>query len=286
MDFQSYLKLAGSKKMTILSVVIAFLIISALVSFIQPFQYSTEAKILVVQNFSSSIDPYNMTKSNEYLTNVLSQIISTNSFFIEVMNAGFNIDQDYFSADSRKQLDEWNKTVSADAISNAGIINIAVYHTDKYQSDQIMRAVIQVLKAKHAEYHGSGNNVEIMAINQPVISNFPVKPNFVMNLFLGLAVGLLSVLSYIYLFSGTIKNPVIIDNFQPEEKKYPETKQVNNTITQEHEYARISQVEYQDKNINHDSALENKYQSQGRDDLDLPPRGNINNIFGQSNLRG
>lgn len=219
MDFQEFLKVVGGKKQTIVSVVLLFLALTAVLTFIQPFKYSSQTKILVVQTAPDGIDPYQVAKANEYVANTLSKVIISNSFFSEVLNTGFNINKSYFPVDPRKQLIEWKNTVSANSSNNSGIIDIIVFHRDKYQADQIIRGINTVLKEKHQYYHGSGDQVNVRIIDQPFSSNFPVKPNIPVNFATGIALGLIFALSYIYLFPEKSYN---LKLYNRKEKKYKE----------------------------------------------------------------
>jgi len=195
-----FIDLYKTKKQTVFSIVFLFLVLSTLFTFLQPLKYSTESSMMVVQSFSAGTDPYVASKSNEYLSNVLSNVILSGKFFDDVMASGFDIDKSYFTADPQKKMKRWTQTVSAKAMSNTGIINIGVYHIDKYQSSQISRAINYVLQAKHSEYHGSGNSVSIKIIDQPITSAWIAKPNIPLNIGLGAIFGFVLGLYYIYLF--------------------------------------------------------------------------------------
>ena len=199
MNFNEFLVILKQKKQTVFSLVIVFLVLSAVLIVIQPFRYGAETKLLVVQSAQIGADPYQVNKANEYVSDVLADVVLTNSFFNEITNAGFNINRNYFSTDLNKQLKEWKSAVKINS-SDRGILSINVYHKDKEQADQIVRAINATLKGKHAQYHGSGEQVSVRVIDQPFVSNLPVKPNVVLNLVFGLVFGLLFALTYVYLF--------------------------------------------------------------------------------------
>lgn len=199
MNIQEYVRLLSRKKQTIISLSLLFLILSAILTFSQPLKYGAEAKLLVVQKTQYGTDPYQVNKANEYIGNVLADVVESNTFFNEVMNSGFDIEKSYFSEQLSEQMKDWKKTVSSDS-GNRGVISVSVFHPDKYQADQIIRAINSVLKDKHGLYHGSGDQVEIRVMNQPSLSDFPVKPNIILNLSFGLFFGILFAFSYIYLF--------------------------------------------------------------------------------------
>ncbi len=199
MEFQEFLNLIRKKKQTIAIVTIIFVLFAVAFTFVQPLRYSAVSKVLVIQGLPEGVDPFQVSKSNEYVASLLTQVISTNSFFKEVVNAGFNIEKTYFPESSDKQVKLWKKTVRASSNSN-GIITIKTYHDNRIQVSQISQAINFILKSKHGLYHGFGNLVDIKIIEQPVTSDRPIKPNVFINIFVALAFGILVSLTYIYLF--------------------------------------------------------------------------------------
>ena len=199
MNIQEYINVLKQKKQTVFSAVALFLVFAVILTIIQPFKYGSETKILVVQKNQYGVDPYQVNKANEYVGAILADVITSNSFFSEIINSGFSVYRNYFPVRLEDQSKEWKKTVKANS-NNRGIITLSVFHKDKYQADQIIRAINATLKDKHAFYHGSGDNIEIRIIDQPFTSELPVKPNVVLNLLFGILFGLLFALTYAYLF--------------------------------------------------------------------------------------
>lgn len=206
MELINFIQLIKRKRQTIFSVTLLFFLISVILTFVQPFKYASEARLLVVQNTPQGVDPYQINKANEYIADVLAKVIPTNSFFNEVMKSDFNINKTYFPEDPLRQLKKWKKTVRANSSNTGGIISISVLHPDKYQSSQIIKAVDSVIESNHAFYHGSGEQVSIRVIDQPFTSIFPVSPNIPFNLIAGVLFGLIFALSYIFLFPEEVYN--------------------------------------------------------------------------------
>lgn len=200
MDLREYLKLVYRKKQTLIAVLAVFLVLSLIITAIQPFQYKSSVKLLVIQNFDKNIDPYAASKSNEYLSNILSKVAYSDYFLNQVLSSDFDIDKSYFASDINKRIKKWEKMINVNPVENTGIINIDVFHTSAYQAEQIVRAVSRVLIEKNNDYHGYGNSVNIKIIEGPITSKWPVKPNILLNLVLAAALGLIAGLNYIYLF--------------------------------------------------------------------------------------
>ena len=109
MDIQSYFQLLSRKKQTIFSLIVLFLVLTMVLTFVQEFKFKAESRLLVVQSAPAGIDPYQVNKANEYVAEVLAKVVATNSFFNESLNAGFNIERDYFPFEPKKQLKKWKR---------------------------------------------------------------------------------------------------------------------------------------------------------------------------------
>jgi capsular polysaccharide biosynthesis protein len=199
MEFFDFLKLLKRKKGTIFTLVFVVVILSLGLSLINPLKYSAKSRLLVVQN-SNGVDPYTVSKSNEYLGNLFSQIAYSGSFYNMVLESPYDIDKNYFSGDYNKQIKTWEKTISTKTLSDTGIIEVNIYHPNPYQAQQIALAVNDILINKNSNYQGSGQSIKVNIIDQPLISNYPVKPNLPQNLVIALMASLLFSLFYIYIF--------------------------------------------------------------------------------------
>jgi len=197
MDFFNLLK---SKRQTLIAFFIFFLVIGGAYTFTQDFKYGTKAKLLVIQENASGVDPFAVSRSVEYLSDLFSQVTTSNSFYNLVLNSNYNIEKDYFAGDTDQQMKKWRQTVSAKSIANTGMIEISVYHTSSYQAEQIAMAVADVLIKQNSNYQGIGSSVKITAIDEPVVSNYPVEPNLLINLLLVIIASLVFSLIYIYIF--------------------------------------------------------------------------------------
>jgi len=198
MEFFDFINLLKRKKGTILSLVFLAVVISAGVSLINPLKYSAESRLLVVQN-TSGVDPYTVSKSNEYLGNLFSQVAYSGSFYNLVLASPYDIDKSYFSGNYNNQMRIWNKTIQTKTLSDTGIIEINVYHPNPYQAQQIALAVNDILINKNSNYQGNGQAIKVNIIDQPLISNYPVKPNLPQNILIALLASLLFSLFYIYI---------------------------------------------------------------------------------------
>jgi len=252
MEIQEFLHLIKNKKQTIAIVMIIFVMIAVAFTFVQPMRYSSISKVLVIQSLGEgAVDPYQVSKSNEYVASLLTQVVSTNSFYREVINSGFNINKDYFPETDDKQMKLWKKIVKVSS-NSSGIITIKTYHDNRVQVDQISQAINFILKSKHKLYHGFADLVNIKIIEQPVTSDRPIKPNVFINISVALAFGILVSLTYVYLFPDNRYN------------LHLSTKKNNSLASDDIE---SGQDEFAIKNYDDNVATETNYNEAVKDDV-------------------
>ncbi|MCX6793025.1 MAG: Wzz/FepE/Etk N-terminal domain-containing protein [Candidatus Falkowbacteria bacterium] len=199
MELHDFINLVARKRKTIFGIVAIFILLGIGVIAVQRFKYSSKSQLLVVQEYNQNIDAYTASKSNEYLSNVLASVVSSNSFFTKVLESGFDIDASYFGDNPKDQMKQWQKTVSAKSINDSGIIAITAYHPNRDQAEKIDRAINYVLMTQNTAYHGSGDAVKVRLIDQPITSSYPVKPNIFLTLGIAIALGFIAGLVYVYL---------------------------------------------------------------------------------------
>jgi len=199
MDFLDFVKLIKKKSGTIFTLVLIAIVLTAGISLLFPAKYQAYSRLLVVQNSLDS-DPYTLSKSNEYLGNLFSQVVYSGSFYNLVMDSRYDINKDYFSGDYNHQIKLWDETVKTKTLADTGIIKIRVYHPNPYQAQQIALAVNDILMNKNSNYQSGGAIIKINVIDQPLVSAHPVTPNLPQNMTIAFAGGLLFSLFFIYLF--------------------------------------------------------------------------------------
>lgn len=198
MEFIDFIKLLIKKRGTMFTVVFVIIVLTVGISLIGPLKYGAKSRLLVVQHTIGS-DPYTVSKSNEYLGNLFAQVAYSGSFYNLVLASSYNIDKNYFSGNYNQQMKIWGKTIETKTLSDTGIIEINIYHPNPYQAQQIALAVNDIMINNNANYQGNGAGIKISIIDQPLISNYPVKPNLLQNLAVALIGGLLVSLFYVYL---------------------------------------------------------------------------------------
>lgn len=166
----------------------AGLILSLLVSFIQPLRYSSSVRLLILQDVGAAVDAYTASRSEERIAQDLSTIVYTTTFFDQVLSAGFSVDPRGFPSQDNKRRQAWAKAVDTSVSHGTGLLTITAYHTDVRQAEQIARAVSFVL-TQHVNEYTSGGNVQVKLIDAPLNSRWPVKPDLIANGLSGLFLG-------------------------------------------------------------------------------------------------
>lgn len=185
---------------------IGLLAVVTLFSFVQPLKYSAESQILVVPDYRQTTDPYQISKTNEYLSSLLAQVTYSSSFFEATVKPDYQIDSAYFGNTSKKRMNKWQKTIEVKALNDSGIISVKAYHPDKQQAENLVRAINYNLITKNNFYHGLGDKVVLKVIDEPLVSLWPAKPNLPINFSLAFVLGLLLGLFHIYLVSASSEN--------------------------------------------------------------------------------
>lgn len=195
-DFKGLLK----RKTGTITAITFLLVVAVLgVSLLGPLKYSSKAKLLVVQN-SVGLDSYAVSRSNEYLGRLFSQVTYSGSFYNLVLNSQYKVDRNYFNGSYGEQIKLWRKTVSTRTLADTGIVEIEVYHPNPEQARIIALAINDVLINQNANFQGGGSGVNVSVLDQPLVSDYPDHPNLLYNFFFALAAGLAFSIVFIYLF--------------------------------------------------------------------------------------
>ncbi len=182
-------------------------IVFAVSAFLTP-KYESQMSVLVIQKQpEDKVDAYSAAKSAEYLSDIFSKIIYTDSFIDEVLKSPAGI-QRKFSSDREERKKEWERDVKTKKINNTGIIKISVFDPSRKEAEKIVQAISENLSANSAKYHGGGERVVISTIDGPITSKNQARPNVFLNSLLALIIGAVGSFGFFYFFrseeSGSI----------------------------------------------------------------------------------
>lgn len=188
------------KWQTVVLFMLVFSTLAFVFSVMQTQKYRSEQRFLVVSTYAEDVDPYAATRSTEYLTNLLSEVMYSQNFLNQVMDSGFALDTSIFPEDAKKRKKAWTKSLRTRVLGDTGILEVSVYHSDQFVTEQLALAIGSVLQTEHAQYHSRGEQTSISVIDQPITSLRPVQPNILLNTSAGFILGILAGLAFIYLF--------------------------------------------------------------------------------------
>ena len=175
------------KAIILFSIIVA--ILSGFLTLLFPLNYKANSQVYIIAQNRYGVDPYTTVKSAERVGENLIQIIKTTDFYNKVKTENTEIDWTYFEKYSeKKKREKWLKSVNTNMVYGTSVMNVDVYHTSAEEAKKISEAVAKTLVSKAWEY--VGGDVVIKVINDPIVSNYPVKPNVFLNAFLGFFVAL------------------------------------------------------------------------------------------------
>ncbi len=173
------------------------LFLSVILSLIQPLEYSSTTRLLTTQELGGSTDAYTASRSAEIIADDLANAIYTTSFYDRVFDTDFRLDESYFDTGSEsKKRKRWEDAIGTSVARSTGLLTVKVYHTDVDQAELIALAISDVLVDSGWEYT-SGGSITVQVVDDPLNSNWPVRPNLLVNAFSGFILGLLAGVGYV-----------------------------------------------------------------------------------------
>lgn len=166
-------------------------LLSLVVTLLFPLKYRADAQVLIISKSRYGVDPYTIVKSAERVGENMAQIIRTTDFYTKVRTAeGYGINWDAFDAlNERQRRRLWRRTVEPNVVYGSGVLGISMYHEDPNVALRMVGAAANVLVQRGWEY--VGGDVTIKIVNDPIITQFPVKPNVPLNVLLGFLIGMI-----------------------------------------------------------------------------------------------
>ena len=154
-----------------------------------PFEYRADGQVLIITT-GEGLDPYTSVRSSERVGENIQQILTTDDFFQKVMRSAEPFDRSVFENLSDKKLREaWGESVKSSVRYGTGILDISVYHPEPSEAKRFAGAVMITLADNILEY--VGGEVQVKIVNNPIVTSYPVRPNLIMNMFLGAVMGFL-----------------------------------------------------------------------------------------------
>lgn len=175
--------------------------VALLLSALQPQEYSSEVKMLIIQKQNFETDTYLAAKSAEKVGNNLSEVLSTSSFLDKVVAEGSVDLSTLIALDTQERHDAWSDKVSASVIPDSGLLAITAYDEDPAVAEQLAVAVASVMTNSANEYHGGGDSIVIKTVDESITSSYPVRPNIFVNVAVAMALGVVLSVTVVFLRS-------------------------------------------------------------------------------------
>lgn len=167
---------------------VVFAILSGVVSLFFPHYYSAESQVLLISRSLTGVDPYTQSKAAERIGENLSKIMQTTDFYGKVMESNINFDKTIWqNKTERARRKDWQKNVQAEVVYGTGIVKVTVYAKDKNDVLAFSTAVTDALVTRGWEY--VGGDVAIKMVSTPLVSTLPARPNYLVNVAVGLVLG-------------------------------------------------------------------------------------------------
>jgi capsular polysaccharide biosynthesis protein len=174
---------------------------------------------LIVQDQSQGQDYYTLSKSAEFLGNVLGQSIYSELFIDEAIKTG-KIDGNFLPSDPKKRLDEWNKIVQVKQDPQLGMIHVSILNNNQSKALNISNAISDVLTAKNYLFRGNGQNIDVRILSGPIIEKNPTMRNILFSIIGGFLMGALLSLLGFFLFGKNHKSQEDYEKEYLEKLKY------------------------------------------------------------------
>lgn len=151
-------------------------------------RYRAETDILIAQADSNATDFYTLSRSNEYLNNVLSDAMYSELFINEVENI-HSLDGT-LPQDRSKRLDAWKETVAVEKNFQGNMLHITVYHDSAQKALDISESIATILSEKNYLFRsGSKEGVFVKVVSGPFIQNNPSVQQLITTSLLGFLIG-------------------------------------------------------------------------------------------------
>lgn len=194
MSRQNYLHFIIRSWRQLSLVTLAGLVLALAFSMLQPFQYSSQVKLLITQTNPTGLDPYTAIKSTERIAQNLSEIIYTTAFFDIVVNNS-SVDKTVFPTDEYQKREAWKKTIETEIAPGTGVMTITAYHADRNQAKLLAERTANELTIEAPNYFGF--SVRAQVIDTALPSQFFARPNFLKNALFGAIAGMLIGLTWV-----------------------------------------------------------------------------------------
>lgn len=154
----------------IIGIVVAILGIAG--AFILQDPYKASAYFMISSSQEGQ-DYYTATRSAEYMSRVLGEILYSESFINAIVDTG-SVNANFLPRDKKERLDVWSKMLEVKKNPELGFINVSLSGMSEREVSNISQAVVIVLNEKSGELFGNGGDkVSVRLLSGPIIEANP-----------------------------------------------------------------------------------------------------------------
>ncbi len=192
MDFTQKKGLLTLVKESILrgfSLGIFFVVIGIVSVFIlqEPYKASVD---FMLSSSQEGQDYYTATRSAEYMSRVLSEVIYSESFIKALTDTGI-VDENFLPRDKKMRLKEWSKMLSVKKNPELGLVNISFTGSNEREVSKIAQAVIVVLSEKGNALLGTeSEKIRVQLLSGPIVEGNPSSSLLSLITLVGLIIGI------------------------------------------------------------------------------------------------
>ena len=191
MNYKEAVKIIYQKKWLVFWAAILGAVLVFDLMVIQVPKYKASSKILVIQKQVAGQDIYTISKSAQYLSGILKEVVYSDSFFEKILESPFGVEEANFSTKIKERRKKWEESVKISVSRDLGIIEINVFHPRREIAERTNQAIIDVFFGSHSFYHGANQNVKIVLLNKTLTTEKPLMIDLWLGSVLGALIGLL-----------------------------------------------------------------------------------------------
>ena len=175
--------------------------------------FQARADVLIVQNQNGYSDYYALSRSADYLSQVLTESIYSERFIQKVAEKNIvNIDN-MLPKDKSEKLKKWNQMVEVTKKSDTGILSIETYGVTPTEAIQTSEAVLKVLTEDYYIFLGRGQDLDVRVLSGPILEKTFGTLSLTFIIFGGFVIGCLIAIIWFY-FSHELKEGISYQNLK------------------------------------------------------------------------
>lgn len=135
--------------------------------------FKVKTDFLVVQKQTAAQDVYTLSRSNEYITNVMEESVYSELFINEAIATGI-ISDSLLPTNRQDRLKEWKSMVDVSKSFQGNVLIVEANHNNRSSALKIAQAISEVLVKKNYLFRsGAPEDVEVRVLSGPIDERAP-----------------------------------------------------------------------------------------------------------------